>query len=253
MKLAHVESGLRSFDKEMPEEINRILTDQLSDILFAPTLNSVRNLKEEKIKGEIYNTGDLSVEIIESAVKIANKSSILKRLNLNTKEYLLLTMHRAENTKEVKSLLILIEVLEKLKDFKIVFPIHPRTLSFVKENNLWDRIQKIKNLQIIEPLGFLDFIKVMENSNKVITDSGGVQKESVLLGVPCITIRKNTEWTETTQMGFNLITGLNSKKILNSIRKWNPNKPTKKDIENSLGKGKTSKIIKQIIQRNYIN
>jgi UDP-GlcNAc3NAcA epimerase len=252
LKLAHVESGLRSFDREMPEEINRVLTDQLSDFLFAPTLNAVKNLKAEKIYGKIYKTGDISVEVIGKASKIAKRSSILKKLNLQSSKYLLLTMHRAENTKEAKSLLELIKSIEKLNDFTILFPIHPRTLLFFKENNLLEKIQEIDNLKIIEPLGFLDFIKVMENSEKIITDSGGVQKESFLLGIPCITIRKNTEWIETTEMGFNLLTGMNHERIVDAVKNWKPSRPSKLNITRALGEGKTSTIIKEIIQKNLL-
>ncbi len=179
IKIAHVESGLRSYDKEMPEETNRILTDHLSHLLFAPTLNAVKNLRNERINSKIFNTGDISVEVIDKASKIADKSDILNKLKIEPKKYLLLTMHRAENTKELNSLLTLIEVVAKLKDFKIVFPIHPRTLNFFKKNGLLEKIQKLDNLEIIEPLGYLDFIKVMENSAKIITDSGGVQKRII--------------------------------------------------------------------------
>lgn len=253
LKIAHVESGLRSFDKEMPEEINRILTDQLSHILFAPTSSSVKNLRNEHINSKIFNTGDISVEIIDKASRLSNKSNILKKLNIESQKYLLLTMHRAENTKEAKSLLTLIEVIAKLKDYKIVFPIHPRTLTFFKKNNLLEKIQKLDNLVIIEPLGYLDFIKVMKNSTKIITDSGGIQKESFLLGVPCITIRKNTEWIETTKLGFNVLTGLNTKKIIDSVTNWEPKKPTKINLINALGEGKTSIKIKKIIEKEHIS
>jgi UDP-N-acetylglucosamine 2-epimerase len=245
IKLAHVESGLRSFDKNMPEEINRTITDHLSDFLFAPTDNAVNNLKRENISGKKYNTGDISVEIINK-VKLYNKSKILEKLDLQSRKYILLTMHRAENTNITENLLTLIYTIEKLKDYKIIFPIHPRTLTFLKKNNLLEKIEKLTNVQIIEPLGYLDFIYLMKNSSKIITDSGGIQKETFLLEVPCITIRKNTEWIETVKCGANLLTGLDPDKIIHAIKNWTPIKSN----ENFLGNGKTSETIKEIIYQN---
>jgi UDP-GlcNAc3NAcA epimerase len=245
IRLAHVESGLRSFDKNMPEEINRTITDHLSDFLFAPTDNAVNNLKRENISGKTYNTGDISVEIIKK-VKIYNKSKILEKLDLQSHKYILLTMHRAENTNITENLGTLIYTIAKLKEYKIIFPIHPRTLSFLKKNNLLEKIEKLTNVQIIEPLGYLDFICLMKNSSKIITDSGGIQKEAFLLEVPCITIRKNTEWIETVKYGGNLLTGLDPDKIIHAINNWTPIKSNEK----FLGNGKTSETIKEIIYQN---
>jgi UDP-N-acetylglucosamine 2-epimerase len=245
IKLAHVESGLRSFDKNMPEEINRTITDHLSDFLFAPTDNAINNLKTENIIGKLYNTGDTSVEIINK-VNIMNKSKILETLGLQSKKYILLTMHRAENTDVTENLVILIHTITKLKEYKIIFPIHPRTRSFLEKNNLLKKIEKLINIKIIEPLGYLDFICLMKNSNKIITDSGGIQKEAFLLKVPCITIRKNTEWIETVQHGGNLLTGLDVDKIVDAVTNWTPIKSNEK----FLGNGKTSEIIKDIIYQN---
>jgi UDP-GlcNAc3NAcA epimerase len=245
IRLAHVESGLRSFDKNMPEEINRIITDHLSDFLFAPTDTAVNNLKRENIGGKTYNTGDTAVEIINK-VKIHNKSKILEKLKLQSNDYILLTMHRAENTNITENLLTLIHTVAKLNDYKIIFPIHPRTLSFLKKNNLLEKIDKLTNLKIIEPLGYFDFISLMKNSNKIITDSGGIQKEAFLLKVPCITIRKNTEWIETIKYGGNLLTGLDPDKIIDAVKNWSPIKSNEK----FLGNGKTSETIKEIIYQN---
>ncbi|MER5176555.1 MAG: UDP-N-acetylglucosamine 2-epimerase (non-hydrolyzing) [Candidatus Nitrosocosmicus sp.] len=244
-RLAHVESGLRSFDKKMPEEINRTVTDHISDFLFAPTDTAVKNLNRENISGKIYNTGDISVEVINK-VKVLNKSKILKKLDLQSKEYLLLTMHRSENTKVTENLLALIQAITKLKEHKIIFPMHPRTLSFFKKKNLLEKIEKLNNIKIIEPLGYIDFINLMKNSNKIITDSGGIQKESFLLEVPCITIRNSTEWIETVKFGWNLLTGLDSEKIIDAVKNWTPTKTNVK----FLGNGRTSETIKDIICRN---
>lgn len=148
----------------------------------------------------------------------------------------------------MNSLLTLIEVVAKLKDFKIVFPIHPRTLNFFKKNGLLEKLQKLDNLEIIEPLGYLDFLKVMGNSTKIITDSGGIQKESFLLGIPCITIRKNTEWVETTELGFNVLTGMDTIKIVDAVTNWKPKRPSKTNTMDAFGEGKTSVRIRDIIE-----
>ena len=218
------------------------MTDHLSDILFAPTDNAVKNLKRENIDEYIYNTGDISVEIINK-VKSLNISKILTNLDLEPNGYILLTMHRAENTRVIENLLTLIQVITKLNEYKIVFPIHPRTLSFFKKSDLLAKLEKLNNIKLIEPLGYLDFICLMKNSYKIITDSGGVQKESFLLEVPCITIRNNTEWIETVESGWNLLTGLDSEKIIEGVKNWNPTK----SHMNILGIGKTSETIKDII------
>jgi len=243
IKVAHVEAGLRSFDRRMPEEINRILTDNLSDYLFAPTETAVRNLKNEHVYGKIFNTGDLSVEIINHAIKLSSKSKILDHLELEPKSYILFTMHRAENTDSKDSLIAIIHAFELLSEIKIVFPIHPRTKKVLKEKNLYERLLKCKNVKLIKPLGYLDFVKLMKNANKVITDSGGIQKESYLLAVPCITIRNNTEWIETVDAGWNLITGMHTNKIVKAARNWIPT--TK--IKPILGDGRTSTIIKDLL------
>ncbi len=248
IKLAHVESGLRSFDKSMPEEINRTLTDHLSDFLFAPTDTAINNLKKENIAGRLFNTGDTSVEIINK-INIFNKSKILEKLDIKSNQYLLLTMHRAENTDVKENLIKLIQTMARLKDHCIIFPIHPRTAHSLEKHDLLGKIKKMSNVKIIDPIGYMDFIFLMKNANKIITDSGGVQKEAYLLKVPCITIRKNTEWIETVKSGGNMLTGLDEDKILDAVENWN-NINFK---EKFLGDGKSSEIIKDIIYRNLHN
>lgn len=241
LKTAHVESGLRSFDRRMPEEINRILTDNICDYLFAPTQTAARNLKREHVFGDIFNTGDISVEIIKETEEMS--SFILDSLSIRPKSYALFTMHRAENTNSKDSLISIIHAFEILNDIQIVFPIHPRTRKMLVENDLYDRLEKCKNVRLVQPLGYVDFIKLMQNAAKVITDSGGVQKESYLLRVPCITIRRNTEWVETVNAGWNIITDTDTKKIVRACRQWHPNKPFKPIF----GNGKTSHNIKNLI------
>ena len=193
IKVAHVEAGLRSFDRRMPEETNRILTDHLSDYLFAPTAAALKNLKREHVNGRVIHTGDVSVEIVRHAVKkLLPSSQILRRLQLdkhqnNSNAYILMTVHRAENTSSEESMVSLIRACEILVDktsnLKIIFPIHPRTANFLKHMKLYSRLKKCKNVCIIKPVGYIDFIALMKNAKKIVTDSGGVQKESYLLVV----------------------------------------------------------------------
>jgi UDP-N-acetylglucosamine 2-epimerase (non-hydrolysing) len=209
LKVAHIESGLRSYDKNMPEEINRILTDHISDYHYAPTKTALKNLEKENITNVIY-TGDLSVEILEIAKKNIKNSNILTKYGLEPKEYILCTLHRAENTNFV-NLNIFINIFKELNE-KVIFPIHPRTLKTLKETKLLNQLINCKNVILTEPLGYMDFLSIMKNAQKILTDSGGVQKEAYLLETPCITTRNNTEWTETVEQKWNILVGMNKKK-----------------------------------------
>ena len=244
IKLGHVEAGLRSYDPSTPEEVNRLLTDHLSDYLFAPTRNAVNNLKTEKIRGQIYYTGDLSVEIINETKSISKKSEILRMLDLKSKSYLLFTMHRAENTNSKYLFIQLLETFEALKDSIVIFPIHPRTKKMFETFGLLDRLLKCSNVRTLLPVGYIDFIELLQNSVKVITDSGGIQKEAYLLKIPCITMRKNTEWVETIKGQWNILTGIDSKKIVQAVRRT---PPTSKYSKSIFGTGKASKVINESI------
>jgi UDP-N-acetylglucosamine 2-epimerase (non-hydrolysing) len=228
----------------MPEEINRILTDQLSDYLFAPTQTAIKNLEREHVFGKIIYSGDIAVEIINYAIQFPSKSLILEDLRLQRKAYILFTMHRAENTTSHCSLISIIRAFETLSEVEIVFPIHPRTANLLKKRNLYSRLEKCKNVKLIQPVNYIDFIKLMQNAKKVITDSGGVQKEAYLLSIPCITIRGNTEWIETVKSGWNVLTDTNTKKIVRATRNW---MPTGEQIKPIFGDGNTSTIIKNSI------
>ena len=244
IRVAHIESGLRSYDRRMPEEINRILTDNISHYLFASTRTASHNLERENVFGKIYETGDLSVEIISEAKKLASKSRITKDLDLDPKNYIIFTMHRAENTEIDASFLSIIRAFTALSDIKIVFPIHPRTKKILKEKKLYQKLKNCKNVLMIPPVGYIDFIHLVKNADKIITDSGGLQKEAYLLSVPCITIRRNTEWIETVKEGWNVLTDTNAEKIESKVRKWVPENKTQNQI---FGDGNTSKAIKEII------
>jgi UDP-N-acetylglucosamine 2-epimerase (non-hydrolysing) len=267
IKVAHVESGLRSFDRRMPEETNRVLTDHISDYLFAPTQTAVNNLEREHVFGKVIYTGDIAVEIVREAVQLLetsrpSSSSILNDLGLDPKSYILFTMHRSENTSSEESLISVIRVFEMLSEEQqqggevgegkattttIVFPIHPRTANLLKDKNLYSRLERCKNVKLIEPVGYLDFIKLMQNAKKIITDSGGAQKEAYLLAVPCITIRKNTEWIETVDEGWNILTDTDTNKIVEAARERTSLPDTSKQNKPIFGDGRTSTIIKDFI------
>ena len=214
--VAHIEAGLRSFNKNMPEEINRIVADHLSNMLFAPTETAVRNLKREGIEEGVYLVGDIMFDALMHFSKISlKKSKILERLNLSPKEYFLATVHRAENTDNsdrLKNILCALSDLEK----KVIFPIHPRTRGKIKEFSLKKNIGD--NIRVIEPLGYLDMIKLEKNAFAILTDSGGMQKEALWLKVPCITLRDETEWVETMESGWNILVGSDRTKIVESAK-----------------------------------
>ena len=244
MRVAHVESGLRCFDHEMPEEINRVLTDHSSDLLFTPTQTAIDNLQREGMSQGIIHSGDLSVEIIKHSLKFTANSSILRRLQVRAKSYNLFTMHRAENTRLKSTMTSVVNALGVLSESPIIFPIHPRTKKALNELKLYDKLESYDHVKLIKPVGYIDFINLLRNANKIISDSGGVQKEAYLLGVPCITIRRNTEWVETVSSGWNVLVGTDKAKIIESVRNWNPDVKRRKSL---FGSGTTSAIIKNSI------
>ncbi len=222
IKLAHVESGLRSFDKSMPEEINRVLTDHCSDWLFCPTRTAVSNLKNEGITKGVHFTGDVMLDALNSAKVIAERSAILGDLGLITKSYLLVTIHRASNTDNLDNLISISRALIQLSGLgkRIVFPVHPRTAKSLKSCGPYDDLKE--KITLIEPLGYLDFLKLLNHSSMVLTDSGGIQKESYMLRVPCVTLRENTEWVETVEDGWNVLAGVDPEKIVRLAGTFKP-------------------------------
>jgi UDP-N-acetylglucosamine 2-epimerase len=216
IKVAHVEAGLRSFNREMPEEINRIITDHLSNLLFCPSQNAVNNLTAEGIVNAVHIVGDVMADSIVLAKKIAGTSSdILSKLNLSAQKYLLATVHRAENTDNENRLLSILTAFNKLKE-KIIFPVHPRTKKIIKKLGFKFSPHVISS----EPLGYSDMIAVEMSARMILTDSGGIQKEAYWLGVPCITLRDETEWVETVETGWNVLTGSNQGKIIRAVNSY---------------------------------
>jgi UDP-N-acetylglucosamine 2-epimerase len=203
---AHVEAGLRSFNKEMPEEINRIVTDHISDLLFAPSKVAMENLKKENLSEKAYYTGDIMYDCTLYYKKIAEtKSKILQKMGLIPEKYYLVTLHRPYNVDEIEKTKIIVEALNQLK-LPVVFPIHPRTQKMFKKFDI-DLNETIKT---IPPVGYLDFLILEKNAKKIITDSGGIQKEAYYLKTPCITMRPETEWIETLEFGWNVLADMES-------------------------------------------
>lgn len=237
--VAHVEAGLRSFNKAMPEEQNRILTDHISDLLFTPTLTAVNNLKNENVTKGVHNVGDVMYDAINLFKERAKEvSKITEKLDLEPNKYVLSTIHRAENTNSIERLTSILKALSN-SGKKIVLPLHPRTKKFIEEYNLHIG----NNIQIIDPVGYLDMISLQENSQKIVTDSGGVQKEAYFLKKPCITMRDETEWVETVENGWNVIVGSNTNKILDALDNFNPTGTP----ASAFGNGDSSSIITNII------
>lgn len=242
IKTAHVESGLRSFDRSMPEEVNRILTDHCSDILFCPTQNAVDNLRNEGITENVHITGDVMVDSLLYNREIAeNKSTILNDLGLKSKKYLVATIHRASNTDNERNLKNIVDAFSELNE-TIIFPLHPRTEKFLKNYGLYDRLKS--SVILTQPLGFLEFIKLTNHAKMMLTDSGGVQKETYVLKVPCITLRENTEWVETVYDGWNVLVGTDKEKIVRMVKEL---RPLLENHRNRFGNGDASKNIVSII------
>ncbi|SFS33955.1 non-hydrolyzing UDP-N-acetylglucosamine 2-epimerase [Marininema halotolerans] len=212
--VAHVEAGLRSFNRKMPEEVNRVLTDHMSTLLFCPTDTSVHHLATEGITQGVMQVGDVMVDAIRYNRLIAGESSqILERIGLEKGSYVLITLHRAENTDDPKRLSAIVRALNQLS-VPSVLPLHPRTRGRMKEHGL---TFNNPNLLVIEPIGYLDMLYLESQALKILTDSGGVQKEAFILEVPCITMRDETEWTETIEQGANCLTGADEWRIIDSI------------------------------------
>lgn len=219
IKLAHVESGLRSFDREMPEEINRIVTDSIADYLFITEKSGYDNLRREgKNEDFIYFVGNTMIDSLLNAINIADKSNIISDLDIADGEYILCTLHRPSNVDTKEKLEEFIEIFEFIaKTHKVVFPIHPRTRKNIDLYGLSQRVGMNKNLKLIEPLGYLDFLKLMKHSKFVVTDSGGIQEETTVLGVRCLTLRTSTERPITCDIGTNILVKPEKERIIENI------------------------------------
>lgn len=219
--VAHVEAGLRSFNRRMPEEINRIVVDHIANILFCPTENAVAMLAREGVTEGVHFVGDVMYDAILSFTPKADQSDILTRLGIEPGKYWLATVHRPENTDRPQRLESILGTLSEL-GIPVILPLHPRTAKKIIEFSL---TSLLKNLGVIEPVSYIEMIALEKNACGILTDSGGMQKEAYILGVPCITLRDETEWVETVKSGWNMLVGANPELIKQAVRQFHPRGP----------------------------
>ena len=241
---AHVEAGLRSFNRVMPEEHNRVLTDHCADLFFCPTKTAVDNLKAEGITNGVHLVGDVMYDSVLYNTQLAEKKSrILDQLKLEPGNYALATVHRAENTDNVNRLRAIFSAFEEISsnNLPVIVPLHPRTKKQLTQYNI-----SLSSTRVIEPVSYLDMLMLEKEANLIMTDSGGVQKEAYWMRVPCITLRNETEWVETVDSNWNILTGTETGRIIQAFKStiW----PTNHDA--ILGDGKTAEAIIKILVNN---
>ena len=252
IKLIHVEAGLRSFDRRMPEEINRLVTDSICDLLFCTEQSGVDNLMKEGISDEkVHLVGHVMIDTLLKNLSKAQQSPILNELNISNRDYAVLTMHRPSNVDEPNAFKRILDALALIQqEMPIIFPIHPRTRKNLKTFGLQSAIEDMKDLHLLDPVGYLDFLKLMSSARLVLTDSGGIQEETTILKIPCITLRENTERPITIEIGSNQLTGTETHKIIAAYQnavsgKWRvPQIPP-------LWDGHAAERIVEIISKNF--
>jgi UDP-N-acetylglucosamine 2-epimerase (non-hydrolysing) len=215
VRVAHVEAGLRSRDRTMPEEINRLLTDQVADLLLTPSKDADENLLAEGIPHErIRFVGNVMIDSLFGQLRRAEESTVREVLGVKDKDYAALTLHRPSNVDDPATFARILDALEQIGHrLPIIFPAHPRTRARLREFGFAERIERTKSLRLIEPLGYLDFLRLYSGARMVLTDSGGIQEETTALGIPCLTLRENTERPITVEMGTNAVVGTDTEKI----------------------------------------
>lgn len=251
IKLIHVEAGLRSFDRSMPEEINRMLTDCISDYLFCTEMSGYNNLIKEGVPGEkIFLVGNVMIDTLMEHKKEAELSSVMDDLDVDQDNFCVMTLHRPSNVDSPDAMNDIFKAIEFIeKDIQIIFSVHPRTYQNIISFDMEDRLRNLKKLKIVEPLGYLDFLKLMVHSKFILTDSGGIQEESMILRKPCLTLRDNTERPSTVDAGLNQLVGNETDKIIEGYQKIKTG-DIKEDNLPLLWDGKTSKRIVDIIKKN---
>jgi UDP-GlcNAc3NAcA epimerase len=226
IRVAHVEAGLRSFNRRMPEEVNRVVADHLSDLLLVPSQTAVDNLAAEGITRGVHVVGDVMADALALAVERSqDRQNMLEQLGVATRGYLLATIHRAENTDSLPRLKSILAALDELNE-PIVFPVHPRTRKMLESIDpkyaarapLQGCSKGTGNLKLIEPVGYLDMVRLEQSARMILTDSGGIQKEAYWLRVPCVTLRDETEWVETVRAGWNILATADSARIVQAVR-----------------------------------
>jgi UDP-N-acetylglucosamine 2-epimerase (non-hydrolysing) len=249
----HIEAGLRSYDMTMPEEVNRRIADNCSFLLFAPTEPTAFNLLNEGFTPELVHiTGNTIVDAAQQNLKIAHqKSNFLDRLGLKEKDFILTTVHRAENTDDPERLLGILEAILLMENEIFLFPAHPRTIKKMKEYHILSSMKQADHVILTKPIGYLDFLSALQHAKYVLTDSGGVVEEAVTLNTPCLTLRQNTERQETLEAGANILVGTDKNDIMETINHLNHESATvlrMKNAKNPFGDGKASHEILNIIE-----
>lgn len=245
--VGHIEAGLRSFDRTMPEEINRLLIDELADLFFVTEPSGVKNLKEEnKDKGNIHFVGNTMIDSLVQFKPVFEKSEVLNEIGVNPKSYFVFTFHRPGNVDEPAKLKELVGTIKGIAaSNQVVFPVHPRTKNNLIKNNLWDDVQD-SNIIITEPVGYIDFMQLINNSLGVITDSGGIQEETTYMQVPCLTIRPNTERPVTNDIGSNTLLPLDQNQILDYVGQITSGTYKKGEIPEKWDGNATDRIVEVI-------
>jgi len=243
IKVGHVEAGLRSYDRTMPEEVNRVLTDHMSDFLYVPTRIARENLRREGITQGVLRTGNTVVDAVKQNLLLAHeKSNVLHRLGLESEPYLLATAHRQENVDDPKRLRDMVVGMRKVSDelkMTLIFPVHPRT-----RDRLSQYAVEAEGVFLTDPLGYLDFLELEAHARLVLTDSGGVQEEACILKVPCVTMRRNTERPETVEVGANALAGTDPERILHQAQKM---MKARRSWRNPFGDGRAGeRIVKHV-------
>lgn len=249
IKVVHVEAGLRSRDMAMPEEINRIVTDSLSDDLFVTEQSGLDNLRAEGVPAEkMHFVGHVMIDSLIYYLEKAEKENILESLGLKPKSYILSTLHRPSNVDTESSLKNILDILKGMTEkYQVVLPLHPRTQNNLKKFGLNQEFENIKNLIVVEPQGYLPFLKLIKHAKALVTDSGGIQEETTYLKVPCITLRKNTERPITIQIGTNQLVKINRESVLNALEK----QEQKNSSIPPLWDGRAAERITQILLSKY--
>lgn len=249
VKLVHVEAGLRSFDRSMPEEVNRVLTDAISDLLFCTERSGVENLRREGVAEEkIHLVGNVMIDTMLRHRARAESSRILEQLDLEPDGYAVLTLHRPANVDDPATLTGLLDALAVVqRDLPLVFPAHPRTREKLRGFGLSERLEAMPNLRLLDPVGYLDFLKLLASARLVLTDSGGIQEETTILEVPCLTLRDNTERPATLEAGTNRVVGRDPEKIVAAYRELSGGAPLRARVP-PLWDGRAAERIVEVLR-----
>ena len=249
--IGHVEAGLRSYNRKMPEEINRLLADHCSDLLFCPTDTARKKLEKEGITERVFLTGDVMYDVALEFGKLADEQSrILTELGIDKTTYLLCTVHRAHSTDHRDHLSGIVDALVKAGD-TVIFPVHPRTRAALENFNLLKNLKESSNVVVTQPISYLDMIQLEKYAKKILTDSGGVQKEAYFYRVPCITLRDETEWVETIEDGWNILVGTDTSRILKAVQTFSPASDQRSLFGNGRAAVKIGEIITNYVSKHY--